>query len=226
MDFTPLMLSLRVAVIATCITVITGIFISWFVVKLPQRAQWILDGILTLPLVLPPTVIGFFLLMIFGRNSPVGQFLESFGVRIVFSWTGAVIASIVVSFPLMYRTTKAAFEQLDPNLLNAGRTLGLSEFAIFRKIMVPISLPGIGAGMVLAFARALGEFGATLMIAGNLPGKTQTVSLMIYTASAAGDMPLAMRWVAVIVTLSLGSIGAMNLWIYFQNKKTHGGERR
>lgn len=223
-DITPLTISLKTAVLATIITVISGVLIAWLIVRLPQRLQWILDGFLTLPLVLPPTVIGFFLLMLFGRNSPLGQFLANFGIRVVFSWGGAVIASIVVSFPLMYRTTKAAFEQLDTNLIYAGRTLGLSEFGIFRRIMIPLSLPGIGAGAVLAFARALGEFGATLMIAGNLPGKTQTVSLMIYTASTAGDMELAMKWVAVIVAISLGSIGAMNLWIYYQGRKNQGGE--
>ncbi|WP_392885492.1 molybdate ABC transporter permease subunit [Eubacterium limosum] len=220
--YSPLLISLKTAILATAVTVVLGILAARLVIRLPEKAQWLTDGILTLPLVLPPTVIGFFLLMIFGKNSPLGQVLLQLGIRVVFSWSGAVIAAIVVSFPLMYRTTKAAFEQMDQNLIDAGRTLGLSERYIFCRIRVPVSLPGIGAGMVLAFARAIGEFGATLMIAGNIPGKTQTVPLIIYTATAAGDMHLAMQWVAVIVAISLLSIGGMNIWLARQERKASG----
>lgn len=220
--YSPLLISLKTAILATAVTVVLGILAARLVIRLPEKAQWLTDGILTLPLVLPPTVIGFFLLMIFGKNSPLGQALLQLGIRVVFSWSGAVIAAIVVSFPLMYRTTKAAFEQMDQNLIDAGRTLGLSERYIFWRIRVPVSLPGIGAGMVLAFARSIGEFGATLMIAGNIPGKTQTVPLIIYTATAAGDMHLAMQWVAVIVAISLLSIGGMNIWLARQERKAGG----
>ena len=218
-SYSPLLISLKTAILATAVTVILGILAARLVIRFPEKAQWLTDGILTLPLVLPPTVIGFILLMIFGKNSPLGQALLQLGIRVVFSWSGAVIAAIVVSFPLMYRTTKAAFEQMDQNLIDAGRTMGLSERYIFWQISVPVSLPGIGAGMVLAFARAIGEFGATLMIAGNIPGKTQTVPLIIYTATAAGDMRLAMQWVAVIVAISLFSIGGMNVWLALQGRK-------
>lgn len=218
-SYSPLLISLKTAILATAVTVILGILAARLVIRFPEKAQWLTDGILTLPLVLPPTVIGFILLMIFGKNSPLGQVLLQLGIRVVFSWSGAVIAAIVVSFPLMYRTTKAAFEQMDQNLIDAGRTMGLSERYIFWRIRVPVSLPGIGAGMVLAFARAIGEFGATLMIAGNIPGKTQTVPLIIYTATAAGDMRLAMQWVAVIVAISLFSIGGMNVWLALQGRK-------
>lgn len=218
-SYSPLLISLKTAILATAVTVILGILAARLVIRFPEKAQWLTDGILTLPLVLPPTVIGFILLMIFGKNSPLGHALLQLGIRVVFSWSGAVIAAIVVSFPLMYRTTKAAFEQMDQNLIDAGRTMGLSERYIFWRISVPVSLPGIGAGMVLAFARAIGEFGATLMIAGNIPGKTQTVPLIIYTATAAGDMRLAMQWVAVIVAISLFSIGGMNVWLALQGRK-------
>ena len=218
-SYSPLLISLKTAILATAVTVILGILAARLVIRFPEKAQWLTDGILTLPLVLPPTVIGFILLMIFGKNSPLGQALLQLGIRVVFSWSGAVIAAVVVSFPLMYRTTKAAFEQMDQNLIDAGRTMGLSERYIFWRIRVPVSLPGIGAGMVLAFARAIGEFGATLMIAGNIPGKTQTVPLIIYTATAAGDMRLAMQWVAVIVAISLLSIGGMNVWLALQGRK-------
>ena len=218
-SYSPLLISLKTAILAPAVTVILGILAARLVIRFPEKAQWLTDGILTLPLVLPPTVIGFILLMIFGKNSPLGQALLQLGIRVVFSWSGAVIAAIVVSFPLMYRTTKAAFEQMDQNLIDAGRTMGLSERYIFWRIRVPVSLPGIGAGMVLAFARAIGEFGATLMIAGNIPGKTQTVPLIIYTATAAGDMRLAMQWVAVIVAISLFSIGGMNVWLALQGRK-------
>ena len=171
-----------------------------------------MDGLFTLPLVLPPTIVGFFLLIIFGKNSFIGQFLGDIGASVVFTWVGAVIASTVVAFPLMYRTARGAFEQLDESLLNAGRTLGMTEWTLFMKIMLPNSIPSIMAGAVLAFARALGEFGATIMLAGNIPGRTQTVSVAIYTAVQAGNWDLAYKWMLIIVGISFVTMIAMNVW--------------
>jgi molybdate ABC transporter permease protein len=173
-------------------------------VRGPLRA-WV-DGVLTLPLVLPPTVVGFFLLLIFGRRSFTGQMLEHIGVRIVFSWPATVIAATVVAFPLMYRTSLGALEQVNPTLLQAGRTLGASEWVVFRRVQLPLAGPGVLAGTVLAFARAMGEFGATLMLAGNIPGRTQTMPIAIFSAAESGDMRGAMMWVGLIVALSLAII--------------------
>lgn len=211
MDYSPLWLSLKVAFIATIFTFILGILAAWLTVKL-RRGKGIVDGLFALPLVLPPTIVGFFLLIIFGKNSFVGQFLSDIGAPVVFTWVGAVIASAVVAFPLMYRTARGAFEQLDENLLNAGRTLGMTEWTLFMKIMLPNSIPSIMAGAVLAFARALGEFGATIMLAGNIPGRTQTVSVAIYTAVQAGNWDLAYKWMFIIVGISFVTIIAMNAW--------------
>lgn len=166
---------------------------------------WI-DGILTLPLVLPPTVVGFFLLLIFGRRSFTGQMLDKIGVSIVFSWPATVIAATVVAFPLMYRTSLGALEQVNPTLLQAARTLGASEWVVFRRVQLPLAGPGVLAGTVLAFARAMGEFGATLMLAGNIPGRTQTMPIAIFSAAESGDMRGALLWVGLIVALSLAII--------------------
>ena len=166
---------------------------------------WI-DGILTLPLVLPPTVVGFFLLLLLGRRSLIGHMLQHVGVVIVFSWPATVIAATVVAFPLMYRTTLGAFEQVNQNLLDAARTLGASEGRIFHRVLLPMAAPGVLAGSVLAFARALGEFGATLMLAGNIPGRTQTMPMAIFSAAEGGDMRTAFLWVSLIVVLSLAII--------------------
>ena len=170
----------------------------------PLRA-WI-DGILTLPLVLPPTVVGFFLLLIFGRRSFTGHLLEKVGVTIVFSWPATVIAATVVAFPLMYRTALGALEQVNPTLLQAARTLGASEWVVFRRVQLPLAGPGVLAGTVLAFARAMGEFGATLMLAGNIPGRTQTMPIAIFSAAEGGEMRAALIWVGLIVVLSLAII--------------------
>jgi molybdate ABC transporter permease protein len=175
-----------------------------YAVRGPLRA-WI-DGILTLPLVLPPTVVGFFLLLIFGRRSFTGQVLEKIGVTVVFSWPATVIAATVVAFPLMYRTSLGALEQVNPTLLQAARTLGASEWVVFRRVQLPLAGPGVLAGTVLAFARAMGEFGATLMVAGNIPGRTQTMPIAIFSAAESGNMRGALLWVAVIVVLSLAII--------------------
>ena len=182
------------------------------------KSKGIIDGLFTLPLILPPTVVGFFLLLICGKNGPVGKLLELFNTSLIFSWTATVLAAIVVSFPMMYRTTRSAFEQIDINILSAARTLGLSEFKIFYKIAIPLAMPGIIGGLVLSFARAIGEFGATLMLAGNIPGRTQTMPLAIFFAAEGGDMQKAMLWVIIIVTLSLVLILILNYWSEIQLK--------
>ncbi len=218
MDYSPLWLSLRVAFLATLMTFILGVLAAWLTVKL-RRGKGIVDGLFTLPLVLPPTMVGFFLLVIFGKNGFIGQLLNSIGAPVVFTWTGAVIASTVVAFPLMYRTVRGAFEQLDENLLSAARTLGMSEPKLFWRVMMPNSIPSIMAGAVLAFARALGEFGATIMLAGNIPGRTQTVSVAIYTAVQAGNWELAYHWMLIIVGISFATIILMN-WFSGRSVRT------
>ena len=155
-------------------------------------------------------MVGFFLLLIFGRRSWVGQALEHLGITVVFSWPATVIAATVVAFPLMYRTALGAFEQVNPTLLQAARTLGAGEWRVFRRVLLPLAAPGVIAGTVLAFARALGEFGATLMLAGNIPGRTQTMPIAIFSAAESGDMSTAMVWVVLIVVLSLAIIRLLN----------------
>ena len=214
-DLSPLWISLKVALPATIFTFVLGICAARTVVKL-KHGQAVIDGLFTLPLVLPPTVVGFFLLLAFGKKSLVGQFFSQFGFSFIFSWQGAVIASTVVSFPLMYRTVRGAFEQIDPEYLYAARTLGMTEGKIFRKIIIPLAWPGILAGTILSCARALGEFGATIMIAGNIPGKTQTMSVAVYTAVQAGDRESAYLWVMIIVCFSFVMMLAMNFWTSFQ----------
>jgi molybdate transport system permease protein len=179
----------------------------------------ILDGIFTLPLVLPPTVAGFFLLYVFGVRGPVGKFfLDFLSVKIAFSWPATVLASAAISFPLMYRSSRGALEQVDPSLIYAARTLGMSEGAIFRKVSLPTALPGIAGGMVLAFARGLGEFGATAMIAGNIAGKTRTLPLAIYSEVSAGNMDSARDYVIVIVLFSFIVVALMNYFTARENK--------
>ena len=207
-DLSPLWISLKVALPATIFTFVLGICAARTVVKL-KHGQAVIDGLFTLPLVLPPTVVGFLLLLAFGKNRLVGQFF-------IFSWQGAVIASTAVSFPLMYRTVRGAFEQIDQEYLYAARTLGMTEGKIFRKIIIPLAWPGILAGTILSFARALGEFGATIMIAGNIPGKTQTMSVAVYTAVQAGDRESAYLWVMIIVCFSFVMMLAMNFCTSFQ----------
>ena len=172
-----------------------------------------MDALITLPMVLPPTVVGFFLLLFFGKRSLLGEFLLSLDIRFVFTWKAAVVAAVVVSLPLMYRTARGAFEQLDPNILDAARTLGVSEWRIFWHILLPNARQGILAGLVLSFTRALGEFGATIMVAGNLPGITQTMSTAIYAAVQANDDATAFAWVAVVVVFSFLVVMLMNYWM-------------
>ena len=218
MDFSPLWISLKTAFLATIITSIIGIFISYKMANYKGRGRGFIDGIFTLPLILPPTVIGFFLLLICGKNGFVGKIFMSFNKNIIFSWSATVIAATVVAFPMMYRTCRSAFEQIDKNMISAARTLGLSETKIFFKVAIPLAWPGIIGGLVLSFARALGEFGATLMIAGNIPGKTQTMPVAIFFAVESGDMNKAMLWVLIIVAISFIMIFLLNYWCDTQQK--------
>ncbi|WP_370829888.1 molybdate ABC transporter permease subunit [Clostridium sp.] len=218
MDFSPLWISLKTAFLATIITSIIGIFISYKMANYKGRGRGIIDGIFTLPLILPPTVIGFFLLLLCGKNGFVGKIFMSFNKNIIFSWSATVIAAAVVAFPMMYRTCRSAFEQIDKNMISAARTLGLSETKIFFKIAIPLAWPGIIGGLVLSFARALGEFGATLMIAGNIPGRTQTMPVAIFFAVESGDMNKAMIWVLIIVAISFIMIFLLNYWSDIQQK--------
>lgn len=218
MDFSPLWISLKTAFLATIITSIIGIFISYKMANYKGRGRGFIDGIFTLPLILPPTVIGFFLLLLCGKNGFVGKIFMSFNKNIIFSWSATVIAATVVAFPMMYRTCRSAFEQIDKNMISAARTLGLSETKIFFKVAIPLAWPGIIGGLVLSFARALGEFGATLMIAGNIPGRTQTMPVAIFFAVEGGDMNKAMLWVLIIVAISFIMIFLLNYWCDTQQK--------
>ncbi|HWQ79399.1 MAG TPA: molybdate ABC transporter permease subunit [Anaerovoracaceae bacterium] len=211
-DLSPALISMKVSLISTGIIFIIGILAAWWMTNYRGRWQGLLDGILTLPLVLPPTVAGFGILLLIGVHGPVGKFLNLFGVNIIFSWYAAVIASTVVAFPLMYKTSRAAFEQIDVNVLNAARTLGVSERKLFWRIAVPMAWPGVLAGTALAFARSLGEFGATLMVAGSIPGKTATIPIAIYFATSGGNMDVALVWVLIIFSISLTVMVAMNYW--------------
>ena len=218
MDFSPLWISLKTAFVATIITSIIGVFVSYKMANYKGKARGILDGVFTLPLILPPTVIGFFFLLICGKNGVVGKIFMAFDKNIIFTWSGTVISATVVAFPMMYRTCRSAFEQIDKNMILAARTLGLSEIKIFFKIAVPLAWPGIIGGLVLSFARALGEFGATLMIAGNIPGRTQTMPIAIFFAVESGDMDKALLWVLIIVVISFIMIFLLNYWSDVQQK--------
>ena len=209
-DTSPLVISVATTCAATAATFFIGMLAARCMYGVHGALRAWVDGILTLPLVLPPTVVGFFLLFIFGRRSWIGQALEHLGITIVFSWPATVIAATVVAFPLMYRTTLGAFDQVNPTLLQAARTLGAGEWRVFRRVLLPLAAPGVIAGTVLAFARALGEFGATLMLAGNIPGRTQTMPIAIFSATESGDMRAALWWVGLIVILSLAIIRLLN----------------
>jgi molybdate transport system permease protein len=217
-DWAPLWISAKTALLATVITFVVGILISYAMATYRGKWKGLIDGIFTLPLVLPPTVVGFFLLLICGKNGFIGKVFLAMDKNIIFSWSATVIAAAVVSFPMMYRSSRSAFEQIDDNMISAARTLGLNEWKIFTKIAIPLALPGIVGGLVLSFARALGEFGATLMIAGNIPGKTQTMPLAIFFAVEGGDMNKAMMWVIIIVVMSIAMILLLNYWSDIQQK--------
>lgn len=224
MDWSPVLISMKTASLSIFITFFLGIFAAGVVIRLKNETSKIIcDGILTLPLVLPPTVAGFFLLYLFGVKRPIGQFfIDFFGVKIAFSWGATVLAAVVMSFPLMYRSARGAFEQVDPDLTAAARTLGMSEWEIFWKVLFTNATPGILSGGVLAFARGLGEFGATSMIAGNIAGKTRTLPMAVYSEVATGNMGAADRYVAVIVVIAFISILLMNLGALRAGGRKHG----
>jgi len=221
MDLSPILISLKTASLSIFITFFLGLFAAKKILNMKsEKWKMIWDGIFTLPLVLPPTVAGFFLLYIFGVKRPFGNLLmEVFGVKIAFSFFATVLAAVVISFPLMYRSARGAFEQVDQNLIYAGRTLGMKESVIFFKVLMPNAMPGIVSGGILAFARGLGEFGATAMIAGNIAGRTRTLPLAVYSAVAAGDMDTAYKYVLILVAVSLIVVSFLNYYNYWVNKR-------
>lgn len=221
LDLSPIWISLKTACLTIIITFILGLFAAWWMYsRKSEPIKMLFDGLFTLPMVLPPTVAGFFLLMIFGVNQPVGKFfLHVFGYRIAFSFSATVIAAVLISFPLMYRNARGAFEQVDVDLVHVARTLGMSEWTIFIRVLIPNALPGIISGGVLAFARGLGEFGATAMLAGNIIGKTRTLPLAVYSEVMSGDMDSAAFYVWVIVGICFIAVILLNLYQLYVKKK-------
>ena len=212
LDYSPLYVSLKTGIVATIFSFFLGLFAARKVIKAGPKVKAIADGILTLPMVLPPTAAGFFLLLLFSRRRPFGILLyEQFGIKVVQTWAGCIIAATVIAFPLMYRNARAAFEQIDVNLIHAARTLGMPEYKIFWKVAVPSAGPGLVAGTILTFARALGEYGATSMLAGNILGKTRTVSVAIASETAAGNYDMAGFWVIVIILILFLVVAAINI---------------
>ena len=212
MDWFPLYNSLRISAVSTAAVFFLGLAAAYYIARLPRLIKGVLDVVLTLPLVLPPTVVGYLLLRLLGPNRPIGSwFLTHFGTKLVMTWWSAIFAATVVAFPLMYRTVRGAFESFDETLADAGRTLGLSDTYIFWRIRMPCCRQGILAGTVLAFARALGEYGATSMIAGYTPGRTATVSTTVYQLWRTGDDAGALRWVLVNLAISAVVLLTVNL---------------
>ncbi|MBN3949480.1 MAG: molybdate ABC transporter permease subunit [Nostoc sp. NMS7] len=218
LDLSPLWISLKTSLLATFITFFLGIAAAYWMLGYRGKGKSLIEGIFIAPLILPPTVVGFLLLLFFGKNGLVGKLMQAFDFTIVFTWYGAAIAATVVSFPLMYKTALGAFEQIDGNLLRVARTLGATEATIFWRISLPLAVSGIVAATMLAFARALGEFGATLMLAGNIPGQTQTIPMAIYFAVEAGAMNEAWFWAIAIMVISLSGIIAVNFWQELREK--------
>ena len=212
MDWFPLLNSLRIAAISSVIVFFLGIFAAYYIARLPRGVKGVLDVVLTLPLVLPPTVVGYLLLLVLGPRRVIGAWvLENWGTKLVMQWWSAIFAVAVVTFPLMYRTARGAFESFDETLSDAGRTLGLSNTWIFWHVRMPMCRQGVLAGAVLAFARALGEYGATSMIAGYTPGKTATISTEVYQLWRTGEDALALKWVLVNIAISAVVLLAVNL---------------
>lgn len=211
MDWYPLINSLRIAAVSCAVVFFLGILCAWYAAGLPRAAKGVLDTILTLPMVLPPTVCGYFLLLLFGVKRPLGAFLARFGVRFVMTWYGGVLAASAVAFPLMYRTARGAFESFDETLAYSAQTLGLSNAFIFWRIRMPACRQGILAGAVLAFTRALGEYGATSMLVGYTPGKTATISTTVYQLWRTGDEAGALLWVLVNMAVSALTLVAVNM---------------
>lgn len=219
MDWYPLYNSLRIAAISCVLVFFAGIFAAYYVARLPRAVKGILDVILTLPMVLPPTVVGYFILLVFGAKRPLGIFLAQYGIKFVMTWYGGVLAAAVVAFPLMYRTARGAFESFDDTLAYSAQTLGLSNTYIFWHIRMPYCRQGILAGTVLAFARALGEYGATSMLIGYTPGRTATISTTIYQLWRTNDEAGAFFWVMV----NLGISAVVLLIVNMLERRTKGG---
>lgn len=214
MAITPILISIKVALLATVFTLIMGVFLARLLTKYDFRFKAAAETLILLPMVLPPTVVGYALLILIGRRGILGRFLyDTFGISIIFTWTAACLAAAIVSLPLMYQSCKAAFLNIDHIYENAARTLGANERRIFWRISLPLALPGIIGGTVLAFARALGEFGATLMVAGNIPGKTETIPLAIYFAVESGDLKKANTLMLIVVVFSFILIYGLNSWL-------------
>ncbi len=220
-DLSPLWISIETAAATIVIVFFLGVLAAWWVERLSSEIVKILvDGIFTLPMVLPPTVAGFFLLVVFGNNRIVGRFfIDNFGIQIAFNWIATVLAAGVISFPLMYRSARGALVQVDKGIMEAGRSLGMTEWRIFWRLHLPNALPGIIAGGLLAFARGLGEFGATAMLAGNIAGKTRTLPLAVYSAVAAGDFDSAGVYVLIIVTICLAVVIGLNYYQHYMKKR-------
>ena len=212
LDWSPLYISIKTGIVATFLSFFLGIFAARKVMKARPGVKAAVDGILTLPMVIPPTAAGFFLLLLFSRRRPFGSFLfETFDLKVVQTWLGCIIAATVIAFPLMYRNARAAFELMDVNLIYAARTLGMGEIEIFWKVAVPSAKPGILSGTILTFARAMGEYGATSMLAGNIPGKTGTISQKIAMVIQDGDYLTAGIWVGIVMLIAFVIVFFMNL---------------
>jgi molybdate transport system permease protein len=208
----PLWISCKTVLATTVITFFLGIAAARWMARYSSKWKSLIDGIFLLPLVLPPTVVGFGLLLLFGKNGPIGELLSWLGTTVVFSWPATVIAAVVMTFPLMYMSTKAGFELVDHNIENAARTLGASEWRVFWTVTMPMAWPSVVAATILTFARALGEFGATLMLAGNIPGKTATIPVAIYFNIEGGHYDRAMVLVGIVLVISFASLAALAYW--------------
>ena len=211
----PFFLTSEVAFLSTMMSFVAGVLLAYFVWR-RQHGKAIFDAVLALPMVLPPTAVGFFLLLLFGKQSIIGAFLIEHGIPVVFTFK----AAFVVSFPLLYRTVRASFAAIDRDLLGAARTLGVSELHVFFRVLLPLAKEGILAGVILSFARSVGEFGATMMVAGNIPGVTRTMATALYAAVQANDYELAYLWAGSLVALSLGFILLMNVYLLRAYSKT------
>lgn len=218
--FEPIFLSIRVALLATVIAFFLGVLFAYLLTKKKVPGKNIWETILILPMILPPSIVGYLLLKVFGKRGPIGAFLlDTFGIQIVFTWIACVIAATVVALPLMYQNAKGAFQSVDPSYELAAKTLGSSSFKVFRTVTFPLSGPGIVSGIVLTFARALGEFGATLMLAGNIPGKTQTIPTAIYYAVVVGKNEKASMLVLIMVLFSFALVFGLNMWLKRREKR-------
>ncbi len=211
-DWFPVILSLRVAILVVIMVAALGLPLSRFMARNEFYGKDVLEALITLPLVLPPSVIGYGLLVLIGKNGLIGRYLDTLGINLIFTWYAIIMAAAVVAFPLFYQTAKAAFNSVDVNYEKAARTLGAAELRVFFTVTLPLALPGVTAGLVLAFARALGEFGATLMVAGNIPGQTQTIPVAIYYAVDRGDDVTARTLVLIITLFSFAVIWCANRW--------------